>query len=84
MAHPDPYAQYVIQIEGSIDESLAGWLGPVDIVRVVEDSGRTVTTLSGITTDQAGLVGFIRYLHGLGMGLLSIERVTPRQLRRSE
>ena len=78
MTHPDPHAQYVIQIEGRIDESLAGWLGPVDIASVVEGSGRTVTTLSGIFTDQAGLVGLIRYLHGLGIGLLSVERVSPR------
>jgi len=34
-----------------------------------------ITTLSNITTDQAGLLGLIRQLHGMGMVLLSIQYI---------
>jgi hypothetical protein len=34
-----------------------------------------VTTFSHIVMDQAGLVGLIRHLHGLGVVLLSVREV---------
>jgi hypothetical protein len=78
MSHLDQHAQYVIKIEGCVDGTLVDWFGPVDIASVLEDGDRTVSTLSGIVTDQAGLVGLIRHLHGLGIVLLSVERVALR------
>ncbi len=74
----DQEAAYVIKIQGRIDSNLVDRFGPVSIASAVEDEGRTITTLSGIATDQAGLVGLIRHLHGLGVVLLSIERATSR------
>ena len=78
MSHLDQPAAYGITVEGCVDETLVGG-GPVAIPSVVEDGDGAVTVLSGIVTDQAGLVGLIRHLHGLGIVLLSIERVAPRQ-----
>ncbi len=75
MPHLDQKAQYIVKTEGCIDAPLVDWFGPVEITSVVSDGGEAVTTLSGIVTDQAGLVGLIRHLHGLGLVLLSIERV---------
>ncbi len=68
---------YVIQIEGGIDQNLADWFGPVTLSSAVGDDGRMVTTLSGLATDQAGLVGLIRHLHGLGIVLLAFKREMP-------
>ncbi len=74
----DQFAEYVVRVDGSIDAHLADWLGPVDVGRAATDGDRCVTTLAGIVTDQAGIVGLIRHLHGLGVVLLSVERVVPR------
>jgi hypothetical protein len=68
----------VIKIEGGVDRTLLDSVGSLDLASVVEDSGRMVTTLSGLVIDQSGLVGLIRHLHGLGLVLLSIERVPAR------
>jgi hypothetical protein len=43
------------------------------------EGDRLTTTLSGIVTDQAGLLGLIRHLHGLGIVLLSVERIARQQ-----
>ncbi len=75
MPHLDQKAQYVIKTAGCIDAPLIDWFGPIEIASVVETSGEALTTLSGIVADQAGLVGLVRHLHGLGLVILSIERV---------
>ncbi len=81
MPHLDQKAQYVIKTEGDVDSSLVDWFGPVEIAIGAQETGETVTTLSGIVADQAGVVGLIRHLHGLGLVLLSIERVPICQER---
>jgi hypothetical protein len=73
-AHIDQHARYTITIEGHIDASLADCFGPLDVASVAQDGDRTISTLSSLVTDQAGLVGLIRHLHGLGVVLLSVER----------
>ncbi len=81
MPHLDQQARYVIQTAGGVDASLVDWFGPVEIASAVQEDGEAVTTLSDIVTDQAGLVGLIRHLHGLGLVLLSIERVPVSEER---
>jgi hypothetical protein len=66
---------YRIRIEGCIDESLVDWSGPVWIASRTEPGARTMTTLTGSVADQSALVGLIRRLHGLGVVLLTVERV---------
>jgi hypothetical protein len=79
MPRLDEHADYVIKIQGHIDESLADWFGPLNITSVTGEGDRLTTTLSGIVTDQAGLLGLIRHLHGLGIVLLSVERIARQQ-----
>lgn len=66
---------YEIKICGQLDASWLVSMGemkaPMEIV--VDDS--EVTTLSNIVMDQAGLVGLIRRLHGLGIVLISIRQM---------
>ena len=84
MSHLDQKTNYVIKIQGRIDESLVDWYGPVHMAAAAAGIDGVVTTLSGIATDQAGLVGLIRHLHGLGLALLSVERIAPGSASRYE
>jgi hypothetical protein len=67
--------KYEIKIYGQLDHSwlvgLADAKAPIDIM--TDDS--ELSTLSNIVMDQAGLVGLIRRLHGLGIVLISIRQV---------
>lgn len=76
MPQLDHAVSYTIRIEGSIDDALAGWFGPMQLEPSDGTDGRQITTLSGEVADQAALVGLVRHLHGLGIVLLSIERTT--------
>jgi|GEM_PF-1716470 len=76
MSHLVQPAAYIIVIQGRIDCAPLEWSGPVTIASAVADDDQAITTLSGIVTDQAGLIGLIRHLHGLGIVLLSVTRHT--------
>lgn len=67
--------KYEIKVYGQVDDS---WLEMFDQAKVhseilADTSG--VTVFSDLVMDQAGLVGLIRKLHGLGIVLLSIRKV---------
>ena len=80
MSHLDERTRYTITVEGAVDPNLADWCGPLTITTAQAPGGVTITTMSGITADQAGLVGIIRHLHGLGIVLLTVERGDGRTL----
>ncbi len=75
MSQLDRATNYRIRIEGLVDSSLAEWFGPVEIRGGTHADGRAITELAGTAADQAALVGLIRHLHGLGIVLLSVERI---------
>jgi hypothetical protein len=75
MSHLDETTHYSITVEGAIDPTLADWCGPVTIVPSRTPEGVLTTTLQGIVADQAALVGLVRRLHGLGIVLLTVERL---------
>ena len=67
--------RYEIKVYGQPDDSWLGWFGEAKApVEIAADSSR-VTTFSNVVMDQAGLVGLIRRLHGLGIVLISIRQV---------
>ncbi len=73
---------YHIQIRGIVNEAEINVMSPLEIrVVQVETAVSTCTT----RTDQSGLIGLLRYLHGLGFELLSVSRngrfPLPSQLR---
>ena len=74
MTHLEQMTHYTIRVQGSVDESLTDWFGPMQIERSADGSGQPTTTLSGDVADQAALVGLVRHLHGLGIVLLSVEQ----------
>jgi hypothetical protein len=62
---------YRIQIAGRVDERELNALSPLEMT--VEKVEADSTWLS-ILTDQSGLIGLMRHLHGLGFVFLSVDR----------
>ena len=67
--------RYEIKIYGQLDSSWLGWFGEAEAHVEILDDDSQVTTFSDVVTDQAGLVGLIRRLHGLGIVLISIRQI---------
>ena len=68
---------YEIKVCGQLDNSWLEWLGEVEIQVEYLDEVGLVTMISNILMDQAGLVGLVRRLHGLGILLISIHLGIP-------
>jgi hypothetical protein len=61
---------YQLQIRGQVEAADIQSISPPGLVLEPAGEARTLLTF---TTDQSGLVGLIRHLHGLGFVLLSIQ-----------
>ena len=73
--HPDQSATYRIEIEGKLGERCEGWFDDMEIVIRSGDGGSTITTLTGIVSDQAALHGLLSCIRDLGLHLLSVQRL---------
>ncbi len=62
---------YHIQVRGQVYESDINAMGPIEMQTVRVDTDATLFT---IRTDQSGLIGLLRHLHGKGFVLLSVTR----------
>jgi hypothetical protein len=63
----DPATHYRIEIRGRIDvEWLQSFGGSAEMM-VDEDRHSNEVTVLDVITDQAGIVGLVRRLHGLGI-----------------
>jgi hypothetical protein len=62
---------YLILLRGQIDASEINAMGPLQVTTEPLNSGATQLTVS---TDQSGLIGLMRHLHGLGLVLESMVR----------
>lgn len=62
---------YHIRVRGEVDEELFNKKSPLQIKVVRADPD---ATLFAVCTDQSGLIGLIRHLHGQGFVLLSVRR----------
>ena len=74
----DPATHYRIELLGSVDEDwLQGFDGMAEIsmggTRQMED-----ITVLNVRTDQAGLVGLVRQLHGLGITIHQLQVVPDK------
>jgi hypothetical protein len=72
----DPATHYRIEIEGRVD---AEWLQDFDSsveISAVETGQMDEITVLNVHTDQTGIVGLVRRLHGLGMTILQLEIIT--------
>jgi hypothetical protein len=69
-----PTVSYEIEVAGLMDRAWEDWLEAPRIVAMVLD-GQPVTRLTVHFQDQAGLIGLLRQLHGMGLELRSVTRL---------
>ncbi len=64
-------SRYLIRLRGQVGDDEINLAGPLQMTIVEADAG---STLLSICTDQSGLVGVLRHLHGRGFVILSAAR----------
>jgi hypothetical protein len=69
----DQAAKYQLQVIGRLDSSWSEHFGGMDLTASQREDGITVTTLTGMVTDQANLHGVLQSIRDLGLPLLSVE-----------
>ena len=77
----DPATQYHIEVRGRVDVE---WLQSFDssIEILFDDAGQKQDiTMLRVHTDQSGMIGLLRRLHGLGM---TIQQIQVSRERRKE
>jgi len=67
--------RYEIRLKGHLDDKWADWFDSLTITR--EDNGET--RLTGPVVDQAALHGLLRKVRDLGMPLIAVIQVDPKQ-----
>ncbi len=72
---PDQHT-YLIQLHGSVDIDELNALTPL---RISGTRAEATTTQVTVCSDQAGLIGLLRHLHGLGFQFLSVTCQSPHQ-----
>jgi hypothetical protein len=77
---PDQPMLYQIRIKGHLGNGWTAWFGDVTIT--LEDNG--VTVLTGSVVDQAALHGLLKKVRDLGAALISVMRVEPGDMDRSD
>jgi hypothetical protein len=78
-----PFVIYEIEVAGLMDGAWQDWFESLHILTGFKD-GQPVTRLIAQFRDQAGLIGLLRQLHGMGLELLSITRTGEPAVRVSE
>jgi hypothetical protein len=66
---------YEIRLKGHLDDRWAAWFEGLTITR--EDNGET--RLTGPVVDQAALHGLLRKVRDLGLPLVAVIHVAPKQ-----
>lgn len=66
---------YEIKVQGWLDESWSDWFEEVAIAPELHAEGIRITTLNVTVADRAALHGLLRKLYGLGLPLLSVNRI---------
>lgn len=66
---------YQIRVNGHLGSQWTDWFGGLNVT--LEDNGDTL--LTGPVVDQAALHGLLKKVRDLGMPLVSVGRVEPRQ-----
>ncbi len=63
---------YFIRVRGQVEEEDINAASPLRLtVKQVEDAIALIT----VQTDQSGMIGLIRHLHGLGLLILSVNSI---------
>ena len=73
--YDDEPKTYEIRLKGHLDDKWADWFDGLTITRA--DNGETL--LSGPMVDQAALHGVLRKVRDLGLPLVSVNLIDPKQ-----
>jgi hypothetical protein len=74
----DPATHYRIEIRGQVDVEWLQSFGGVAEITVDEAGQPAGITVVDVNTDQAGIVGLVRRLHGLGITIQQLQVIqTP-------
>jgi len=73
--YDDELRTYEIRIKGHLDDKWVDWFDGLSITR--EDNGETL--LRGLVVDQAALHGLLRKVRDLGLPLIAVNLVEPKQ-----
>ncbi len=70
----DPATHYRIEVQGRVD---VDWLKSASSVEILVDEARQTEgmTVLDVNTDQSGIVGLVRRLHGVGITILQLQIV---------
>jgi len=71
---------YHIRVKGHLDRQWTDWFEGMSIM--MEDNGETL--LTGPVVDQAALHGLLRKVRDLGLPLLAVIHVDPKQANESD
>jgi hypothetical protein len=72
----DPTTHYRIEVQGQVD---VDWLQSFDssvAINIDETRQMKDITVLNVSTDQSGIVGLVRRLHGLGITILQVQIAT--------
>jgi hypothetical protein len=75
----DPATHYRIDVQSRVDVE---WLQSFDSsAKIILDEARQMEdiTVIDVHTDQAGIVGLLRNLHGLGITILKFQMITRKE-----
>ena len=75
----DPATKYLLEVRGYID---VAWLQSFDSsTEIIDDEMEKIKdlTIIHVHTDQSGVVGLIRRIHGLGLTILKVELITRKE-----
>jgi hypothetical protein len=75
----DPATHYRIEVQGRVDVE---WLQSFDSsAEIIGDATRQMEdiTVLDVHTDQSGVVGLVRRLHGLGISIRQLQIVTRKE-----
>ena len=72
--------QYEIRLKGHLEARWATWFGGVSLTQ--ESDGTTV--IRGAVIDQAALHGLLSKVRDLGLPLIALTRVDPKQMKGNE
>jgi len=79
----DTATHYQVEVRGRVDSE---WLQTFDssaVVLLEKDGQREDSMVLNVHTDQSGIVGLVRRLHGLGMTILQVQ-IIPEEGKTAE
>ena len=70
-------AKYQIKIQGKQTEGWADWMDDLEIITERVSEVTTLTTITGVVKDQAGLHGLLNRIRDLNIPIISVQFVNP-------